>query len=369
MLVSDLSASSTEAASRDELYALLDDEGGVRAGLTPPVITDEQGKALYRGLLQVRIIDHRMLQMQREGRIGFYLTSAGEEATHFGGAFPLRASDWIFPSYREPGVAFWRGYSLTDWVNQLFGNAQDPIKGRQMPVHHSMRAIHCVSISSPVGTQISQATGMAMAAKISSRDDVALVYFGEGATSTGEFHVGMNFAGVWKAPVIFLCRNDGRAISTTSAQQTAASSYAMKGIGYGVRAIRVDGNDLLAMISAVELAAARARRGEGATLIEAVTERIADASIDPAAWTSNDPLERWRRYLDRRGLWSQALHDELVRAIEADISAAVDRAEKIPAPALSTMFDDVYAELTPKLVEQRDQLANAPRAKPLPGHS
>ena len=246
--------------ARDEIFSILDEQGRVKKGVRAPEVSDEDCKKLYRGLLQVRLVDDRMMKLQRQGRLGFYMLSWGEEATHFGGAFPLRATDWIFPSYREPGAALWRGYSITDYVNQLFGNVEDPVKGRQMPVHHSVKSCNYVSISSPVGTQIPQATGMAMAAKISKRDDVALVYFGEGTTSTGEFHVGLNFAGVWKAPVIFMCRNNGWAISTSTSAQTAATSYAVKGLAYGITSVRVDGNDLLAMIAVVGEAAARARR-------------------------------------------------------------------------------------------------------------
>jgi len=362
------------APSRDEIFSILDDDGKVRKGCTAPVLSDDDCKKLYRGLLQVRIVDDRMMKLQRQGRLGFYMQSFGEEATHFGGAFPLRSTDWIFPSYREPGAAFWRGYSIVDFTNQLFGNAADPIKGRQMPVHHSAKSCNFVSISSPVGTQIPQATGMAMAAKVSKKDDVALVYFGEGTTSTGEFHVGLNFAGVWKAPVIFLCRNNGWAISTSTTSQTAASSYAAKGVAYGVTSVRVDGNDLLALISVVGDAARRARAGEGPTLIEAVTYRrgghsssddpsaYRDAS-EPKAWEEKDPLERWRRYLDSRGLWSQAMHDAYAKELSDEVMSALASAEQIGAPALATMFDDVYAELTPRLIEQKAYLAGSPRAK------
>ena len=307
------------------------------------------------------------------------MLSWGEEATHFGGAFPLRPTDWIFPSYREPGAAFWRGYSLKDFVNQLFGNVEDPIKGRQMPVHHSAKWINYVSISSPVGTQIPQATGMAMAAKISKRDDVALVYFGEGTTSTGEFHVGLNFAGVWKAPVIFLCRNNGWAISTSTSSQTAATSYAIKGLGYGITSIRVDGNDLLAMISAVGDAAARARKGEGPTFIEAVTYRLGghsssdDPSVyrdpaEPKQWQAKDPLERWRRYLEGRGLWTQAMHDEYAQQITEELMAALKHSEEVPPPELSTMFDDVFKEPTQQLLDQKAYLLASPRVKNPHGH-
>jgi pyruvate dehydrogenase E1 component alpha subunit len=359
-------------AKKEVPFSLLNEDGSVRQGFEVPSVSAEDAKRLYRGLLQVRIVDDRMMKLQRQGRLGFYMLSLGEEATHFGAAFALRTTDWIFPSYREPGVAFWRGYSISDFTNQLFGNAEDPVKGRQMPVHHSIKWCNFVSISSPVGTQIPQATGMAMAAKIQKKDDLALVYFGEGTSSTGEFHVGLNFAGVFKAPVIFVCRNNSWAISTPTTAQTASSSYAIKAHAYGMPGVRVDGNDLLAMIAVVEEAAVRARRGEGPTLIEAVTYRRGghsssdDPSVyrdpaEPKQWEANDPLERWRRYLEKRGLYSDALHQQYAEEITAEVVEALKHAEKVGLPAVETMFDDVYAEVPEHLIEQRAELLAMPR--------
>jgi hypothetical protein len=166
-----LKAGVIEAAEPPEPFALLDYEGNLRADADPqlvPQISDVDCLRLYRELLKVRLVDERMMKLQRQGRLGFYMKSLGEEATHFGVAYGLRDSDWVYPSYREPGVAFFRGYSISDFTNQLFGNAEDPIKGRQMPVHHSFRAGNFVSISSPVGTQIPQAVGTAAPRRSSS---------------------------------------------------------------------------------------------------------------------------------------------------------------------------------------------------------
>ncbi len=321
--------------SGDEPFSILADDGSIRPGVDAPAVDAERALDLYRGMLLVRLVDDRMMKLQRQGRLGFYMQSMGEEATHFGGAYALEMRDWIFPSYREPGLFFWRGYTIQQFVNQLFGNAEDPIKGRQMPVHHSAAWLNLVSISSPVGTQIPQATGMAMAARLTGKDDVALVYFGEGTASTGQFHVGLNFAGVYKAPCIFFCRNNGWAISTPGNRQTASKSIAIKAHAYGMPGVRVDGNDLLAVIAVMEDAVARARSGQGPTLIEAVTYRRAghSSSDDPSAyrdpaepkeWEAKDPLERWRRHLERRGLWSAQLHDQYVRAITDEIVAAAE---------------------------------------------
>ncbi len=358
----------------DAPFSILDQDGNVRSGFDAPQISDADCLKLYRGLLQVRLVDDRYMKLQRQGRLGFYMQSTGEEACHFGGAYALRDGDWIFPSYREPGAAFWRGYSMRDFTNQLFGNSEDPIKGRQMPVHHSVKWLNYVSISSPVGTQIPQAVGMAWAAKISKKDDVALCYFGEGATSTGQFHVGMNFAGVFKAPVIFFCRNNGWAISTARDKQTASPSFAVKAMAYGMPGVRVDGNDLLAVIAVMQDAVARARAGEGPTLIEAVTYRRGGHSSsddpnvyrDPAevtAWEANDPIERWRRYLVKRNLWTQSLHDQYAKEITGEILEALKHAEHLGMPPIESMFDDVFAEIPPHLVEQREECLAAPRAK------
>jgi 2-oxoisovalerate dehydrogenase E1 component alpha subunit len=329
-------------------------------------------------MLQVRLVDDRMMKLQRQGRLGFYMYSLGEEATHFGGGFALKASDWVFPSYREPGILFWRGYTVTQYVNQLHGNIEDPVKGRQMPVHHSANWLNIVSISSPVGTQIPQAAGLAMAARISKKDDCALAFFGEGTASTGQFHVGLNFAGVFKAPCIFFCRNNGWAISTPGSKQTAAKSIAIKALAYGMPGIRVDGNDLLAVIAVMQDAVERARAGHGPTLIEAVTYRRGghsssdDPSVyrdpsEPKEWEAKDPLERWRRYLETRKLWTQELHDQYSQEITDELMAAVKRAGELGNPAVETMFDDVFSDLPPHLQEQKAELMSLPRAKPQHG--
>jgi 2-oxoisovalerate dehydrogenase E1 component alpha subunit len=341
-----------------------------------PQISDADCLRLYRELLKVRLVDERMMKLQRQGRLGFYMQSIGEEATHFGVAYALRDTDWVFPSYREPGVAFWRGYSLKDFTNQLFGNAEDPVKGRQMPVHHSFRAGNYVSISSPVGTQIPQAVGVGRAARILGHDTVAAVYFGEGTASPGDFHVGLNFAGVWKAPVIFICRNNGWAISTPSHMQTAAKSVAQKAVAYGFPGVRVDGNDLLAMISATQAAAARGRAGEGPTLIEAVTYRRAghSSSDDPSAyrkgkddeireWERRDPVQRFAKYITKRGLLTDAIDAKYREELGEEIIAALTHAESVGAPPLWSIFEDVYAQPTANLLEQYAEISAMPRQK------
>ncbi len=361
------------ATKVDDLRRVVDDDGNVLPGTQAPAIPDADLKNLYRTMLLVRIIDERMLRLQRQGRLGFYMTSTGEEATHLA-VWALKERDWVFPSYREPGAAFFRGYTIREYIAQLYGNAEDPVKGRQMPVHHSVSRINYVSISSPVGTQIPQAAGLAQAARISGTDDVAIVYFGEGATSTGEFHVGMNFAGVWKAPCIFFCRNNGWAISTSREKQTASKTFAIKAAAYGMPGIRVDGNDLLAIIQTMQEAVARARAGEGPTMIEALTYRRGahSSSDDPTAyrdptepkqWEANDPIERFRRYLAKKGVWTEQWDAEIRQEIDQEIVAAHDAVSNLAAPPVETLFDDVYEKLDANLEQQKAWLFEQPRTK------
>ena len=363
----------TTVQAQDDLRRVLDDEGRVLPGARVPDIADEMLRKIFDTMSLVRIMDDRMMRLQRQGRLGFYMKAIGEEASHFAVA-PLRPGDWIYPSYREQGAWFWRGYTIKQFINQLFGNASDPIKGRQMPVHHSANWLNLVSISSPVGTQIPQAVGSAYAAKLLGKDDVSMVYFGEGTSSTGEFHVGMNFAGVWKAPCVFVCRNNGWAISVSAAKQTAAKTFASKAIGYGMPGVRVDGNDILAVLQVAQEAIDRARAGEGPTLIEALTYRVQghsssdDPSVyrnpeEPIEWEKRDPLNRMRTYLKTRELWTEAWEKELGARYHQEITDALAAADQTPPPPVESLFDDVFEELPWHLREQREYLMAQARTK------
>jgi TPP-dependent pyruvate/acetoin dehydrogenase alpha subunit len=322
-----------------------------------------------------------MLRLQRQGRLGFYMTSTGEEATHVGAALALRPTDWLYPAYREIGAALYRGYPLRTYMCQLFGNDEDPVRGRQMPIHHSVRACNFVSISSPVGTQIPHAVGTAWAAKLQGKDDVALAFFGEGATSTPIFHTSCNLAGVMKAPAILLCRNNGWAISVPRSVQTPTPTFAQKAIAYGIPGVLVDGNDILAMVHVVREAAARARRGEGATLIEARTYRRGahsssdDPSVyrdpaEPKEWERHDPLDRLRKHMRARGELDDDAEARLRDELTAQITDALTYAERRPPkPPLHTMFEDVYADVPWHLREQSAALEaevakHGPKAPP-----
>jgi pyruvate dehydrogenase E1 component alpha subunit len=367
-------SSTPPAVSRDVVRALTDD--GSLDEQHDPRLSDEEMLHLYRSMVITRQLDERFVMLQRQGRIGFHVGSLGEEAAIIGSAFALRPKDWVFPCYREFGAALMRGLPLQCLVDNVFGNAGDMVKGRQMPHHYTCRRIGWASVSSPVGTQITQGVGYAWAAKMQKTGEAALIYFGDGATSSVDFHSGMNFAGVFRTPAVFLCRNNGWAISVPTERQTASRTLAEKAHAYGMPGIRVDGNDILAVVSVTRRAVARAVSGLGPTLIEAITYRVGahTTSDDPnryrqpsevEPWMQYDPIQRFREFLAGRGLWDDTAEQALVAEIDVVFRAAVTQAEATPAPSLSSMFDDVYAKLPWHLAEQRSELLLGPRPTPL----
>lgn len=348
------------------------DDGGLDEQHDPR-LTQEEQTHIYRSMVETRQLDERFIVLQRQGRIGFHVGSLGEEAAIIGSAFAVRAEDWIFSCYREYGAALMRGMPLQKLIDNVFGNLNDTVKGRQMPHHYTSRAIGWASVSSPVGTQITHAVGFAWAAKLDRNDTIALTYFGEGATSSGDFHSGLNFAGVFRVPCVFLCRNNGWAISTPTDRQSASRTFAEKAHAYGIPGIRVDGNDALAVVSVTRRAAARAAAGLGPTLIEAVTYRMGGhtTSDDPnryrgmedmEPWRQLDPIQRFREHLIACGYWDDEQERELIADIDRRFREAVTNAESACPPTLESMFDDVYEKLPWHLVEQRAELLAGPRA-------
>jgi pyruvate dehydrogenase E1 component alpha subunit len=358
------------------LYRLVAEDGELVGAPDEVTLPDAEVLRLYRLMVLNRSLDERMVTLQRQGRIGFYIGSIGEEATILGSAAAMAESDWIFPCYREHGAALMRGMPLVTFLCDLFGNAGDAMKGRQMPCHEAWRPGRFTSISSPISTQISHAVGAAWAARLKGDAMVALTYFGEGGTSAHDFHTGLNFAAVRKIPVVFVCRNNGWAISVPRERQTGSETIAQKAIAYGMRGERVDGNDLLAVHAATRRAHERAEAGEGPTLLECVTYRVEghSTSDDPRAyrpaelvepWKKRDPILRMRRYLVRRGALAEA-EDERIRAeVRGELQRVLEQAEAFPAkPPLESLFEDVYAEPLPQLREQLAELEAAIAADP-----
>ncbi len=350
----------------EQVLQVIDADGAVKQAFTTP-LPEVELLEMYREMVLVRCFDERGLMTQRKGLIGFHLPSIGEEAAQIGSVHAYGAEDWVFPHYRVPGVAMHRGARLDDMVANLFGNVNDLVQGHQMPVHYSFKDIRFVSISSPIGTQIVQAAGVAMAAKIRKDPIVAVTYFGDGSTSSNDFHCGLNFAGVWKAPCVFFCTNNQWAISVPYASQTGSETIAQKAKAYGMPGRRVDGNDVLAVWAATREAVERARAGEGPTLIEAVSFRMGphSSSDDPKRyrdektceeWRRKDPIERFRRFLEREKVWSKDQDEALWAAVRQEVQDAFTRQEKVPPPALETMFQNVYAEMPPQLKEQLEEM-------------
>jgi len=358
-----------QAGEAFPLFRVLQEDGSVDPDEI--ALPDADLVALYRWMVLNRQLDERMIAMQRQGRINFYIGSIGEEATVFGTVRAMEPTDWIFPCYREHGAALLRGMPLEKYVCDLLGNAGDAMLGHQMPCHEAWRPALFTSISSPIATQIPQAVGAAWAARIKGDEMVSLVYFGEGATSANDFHTGLNFAAVNNVPVVFVCRNNGWAISVPRERQTASETIAQKALAYGMRGERVDGNDLLAVYAATRRARERAADGDGPTLLECVTYRMEghSTSDDPRAyrppelvepWRKKDPILRLKAFLAGRGLLGDAEDAKLQGEVREAIQVAVKAAEAYPAkPPVETLFEGVYAE---PLRQQREQLEELRRA-------
>ncbi len=332
-----------------------------------PEIAAEDLRAMYDWMVRVRAFDTRMVNLQRQGRIAFFVPSTGEEAAQIGTAWALRPEDWVFPAYREQGVALFRGYPLDALICQMMGNAQDYMKGRQMPDHFGTPRIRFMAASSPVGTQIPHAVGGAWSARLRREASVSVVYFGDGATSTGDFHAGMTFAAVQQLPVVFFCKNNGWAISLPYAKQCRAEHLSDKAIGYGMPGVRVDGNDVLAVQAVASEAIEWARSGNGPVFVELITQRMGPHSTadDPTRyrpnellepWKQKDPLHRFRSYLEGRGLWTEADETRAWAEADARINAAIERVEPVGPPPLESIVEDVYAEVPWHLREQLDEL-------------
>ena len=340
-----------------DYLSILDEKGKVDKKLEPKISKDLL-LDLYRKMLLARRFDERLLSLQRQGRLGTFPPISGQEAAHLGAAAVLRPSDWFVPAFRETAAEIWRGRSLENIFLTNAGYSEGAHIGadqKDLPV------------SIPVGSQVLHAVGLAWAAKYRQKDDVAMTFFGDGGTSQGDFHEGLNFAGVFQLPAVFVCQNNQWAISIPRAKQTRSETLAQKAIAYGIEGIQVDGNDILAVYTAAEEAVDRARSGDGPTLIECVTYRMAvhTTADDPKryrsdeeveGWRKRDPLARFQKYLTGKKLLTQKKIDTIESEAAAKIQAAVDSAEEkmkdIGNPI--EMFDHVYGELPAHLEAQKD---------------
>ena len=340
-----------------EYLSILNEKGELDASLEPD-IPEELLLKLHRTLVLSRKFDERLLNLQRQGRIGTFAPVSGQEAAQLGAVAQLRRSDWMVPAFRETAAEIWRGRSLESVI--IYNNGYN--EGTEIPQDQNN-----LPISVPVGSQILHAVGLGWAAKYRQTDAVAMTFFGDGATSEGDFHEGLNFAGVFQTPVIFVCQNNHWAISIPVAKQTRAKTLAQKALAYGVTGIQVDGNDILAVYVAAKEAVDRARGGQGATLIECVTYRLAmhTTADDPKRyrteqevdkWRKRDPIVRYQKYLVDKGLLSEDKIAGVESEILDEIQAAVDGAEKqmklLGDPI--DMFEHAYAQMPANLKEQKE---------------
>lgn len=342
---------------KGKMFQILKPDGTLQPGLKIP-IDDKETLALYQKMVFIRLADQRGLLLQRQGRFGTYAPIWGQEACQVGSGYVLQKGDWVFPAFREIGITLMMGIALKNFMLYWMGSEM----GSRAP-----EGINMMPVSIPVGTHIPHAVGTAWAAKLRGERIVTVAYFGDGATSKGDFHEALNLAGVFKTPTVFFCQNNQFAISVPRSRQTASATIAQKAIAYGFDGIQVDGNDLFAVIVATKEAVNKARSGGGPTLIEGVTFRFGphttaddptkyrtEKEIDP--WKPLDPLVRLRFYLKGKGLWSEEFEQRVTEEAQKEIDQAVKDAEAVSPPTPDEIFTSVFAVMTPQLKEQWEYL-------------
>lgn len=367
--------SAAPAEMRDHAFRLirvLDDEGRA-VGPWDPKLDPETMRRGLKAMILTRAFDDRMHRAHRQGKTSFYMKCTGEEAIAVAQGMILSREDMGFPTYRQQGLLIARDYPLATMMNQIYSNAEDPIKGRQLPIMYSARDYGFFTISGNLGTQYVQAVGWGMASAIRGDDKIAITWIGDGSTAESDFHSALTFAAVYRAPVILNIVNNQWAIS--SFQGIAGgleTTFASKGIGYGLPALRVDGNDFLAVWAATQWAEERARTNQGATIIELFTYRGAphSTSDDPSRyrpgdehekWPLGDPIARLKQHLIAIGEWSDAQQEEAEKEAVEKVRAAARESEAIGTlgqsrPSVKTMFEEVYATEDWRLVEQRREV-------------
>jgi pyruvate dehydrogenase E1 component alpha subunit len=336
-----------------ERLSILDSDGNLDIALEPE-LSPADLRRLYRAMLLGRRLDERMLRLQRQGRIGTFAPIKGQEASQMGSVFTLRKTDWAVPSFRETAAMLWRGWPIEKILLLFAGYLEG---GQPAPDQHDL------PVTIPVATQLPHAVGLAYAAQYRGDDAVVMAYCGDGATSEGDFHEALNFAGVWHVPVVFLVQNNQWAISVPLKKQTHSRTLAQKALAYGFPGLQVDGNDVLAVYAACREAVDRARAGGGPTLVECVTYRLGvhTTADDPTryrsaaeveAWERKDPLTRFSAYLEKKNLLEPGLEQE----VEDEIARAVQAFEATPPAEPLTMFDHAYAEMPTHLRAERSEL-------------
>ncbi|KAB5568528.1 hypothetical protein DKX38_002321 [Salix brachista] len=409
--ISEMRFLSESTGMRIPCYSVLDGNGEIIVGSDYEQLSEEIAVKMYTSMVTLQMMDTMFYEAQRQGRISFYMTSTGEEAISIAAAAALTADDIILPQYREPGILLWRGFTIEEFASQCFGNKDDCGKGRQMPNHYGSKKLNFVTISSPIATQLPQAVGVAYSLKMDKKDACVVTYTGDGGTSEGDFHAALNFAAVTEAPVVFICRNNGWAISTNISEQfrstylfscllrlpfsfsckgspctkpitlsgtiqcfflsaflSLGDGIVVRGRAYGIRSIRVDGNDALAVYSAIHTAREMAISEQRPVLVEALSYRVGhhSTSDDSTKYRSvdeieywkkvRDPVNRFRKWVERNGWWSEEEESELRSSMKKQLLQAIQVAEKTEKPPLKELFSDVYDVPPPNLREQEKQL-------------
>ena len=347
--------------------SVLKADGSLTKGAQTPQIGEQLAKKIYSDMVYTRTLDERMVSAQRQGRLSFYLTCTGEEASVAGTIAAFNPDDMVMGQYREQVALRFRGFTTEQFMNQLFSNSTDLGKGRQMPIHYGSRELNFMTISSPLATQIPQAAGYAYGQKLAGSNACTLCYFGEGAASEGDFHAGLNMSAVLKSPVVFVVRNNGYAISTPTTEQYASDGIASRGVAYGIKTIRVDGNDILAVYAAAVEARKIAVEQQQPVLIETMSYRLGahSTSDDPSGyrspqeeekWRQKDPISRMKNWLINQQWWDEGRDEELHKTYHAEILAELKLAEKRPKPPLKDLITDVYKTPPAHLLEQFESL-------------
>ena len=340
-----------------ERVEVMDPSGAVDKELMPELGPDDI-RRLYEHMVLTRQFDERMFKMQRQGRLGTFARVAGQEGAHVGAAFALQSEDWLVPAFREMGALILRGLPLT----QLLQNWSGDERGQAFP-----KEMRTLPISVPVGTHMLHAVGIAWAMKQRGEKAAVLTFFGEGATSEGDFSEAMNMAAVFRVPVVFFCQNNHYAISLPVTKQTASPTVAQKALGFGMFGVQVDGNDVFAVYRVTHEALNRAREAGEPTLIEADTYRVMDHTTSDDArryrsddeveqWRQRDPIERLARYMSANGLLDEAGAAAVYTEADRKVAEAVAAFEALPPPGPEEIFKHVFAEMTPQLAEQQAQL-------------
>ena len=368
---------------RDAAFGLVRvlDERHQAVGPWDPRLSPETLLKILRTMALTRAFDERLYRAQRQGKTSFYMKCTGEEATSVSAAAAMQGDDMVFPSYRQQGILMWRGYPLVEMVNQIYSNAGDKLKGRQLPIMYSVPELSFFTISGNLTTQYPQAVGWAMASAIKGDTRIASCWCGEGSTAEGDFHSAMTFASVYNAPVILNVVNNQWAISSFSGFAGAErTTFAARALGYGIAGLRVDGNDALAVYAATRWAAERARANKGPTLIEHFTYRAEghSTSDDPSAyrsaqesaeWPLGDPIHRLKQHCIALGIWDEERHAAMDLELAEMVKQATKEAEKNGVlghgmhQPFETMFEDVFEELPWHLQEQMAQALEERAAK------